>query len=213
MSAPALNLDVSEGLFERQDRSYGDENYLVYRANAAFSFFWHVTLSVSAMSLAIVKLKSLEVPQGAYIGLTGLGFDYTVRVPAHGALDDVMNLIQTPGMEFTLHHARTPGAQEVWPEELRKWLETIIWPEFIHLFENNRSRLERSRDSSVGLARVLRDAYAHGGRIHNSKHTEDESWAGLTIVRGDHGRPVSDFVGGADLIVLGLKLCSLISRS
>jgi hypothetical protein len=87
-----------------------------------------------------------------------------------------------------------------------------MWPGFVHMFENNRAKLERANDNAVGIARVLRDAYSHGGHIHNSVRNRDESWAGLTIKRSDHGRPVEEFVRGADLIVLGLKLCSIISR-
>lgn len=205
-----LHLALKDGLLTTVEQAFGDEHYVVHRANPVFDFLWHTTLSVSAMSLAISTFHKLQVGKGDYIGLSGVGFDYIVRVPAEGAVHDVMYGAKTPGMVITLHWGRDQTAQSTWPQDLKLWMEMILWPGFVHLFEMHQSAIMKSRDQAGRMAKLLRDAYAHGGIITNSKSRETAAWQGVTITPADHGRPVSEFVGGSDLIVLALKLSSLI---
>jgi hypothetical protein len=213
MTTSGLQLPLREGVLTTIDQSFGDEHYVVHRESPTFNFFWHMTLSISAMTLAIASINKMPIAKGDYIGLSGVGFDYVVRVPAQGAIDEVMHGYRTKGMVITLHWGRDANAQSIWPDDLRRWMDMILWPGFVHLYEEHEKAIMKSRDEAGRLARLLRDAYAHGGVINNSISRIEASWQGVTIKREDHGRPVSDFVGGSDLIVLALKLSSLVLAS
>ncbi|BDU22046.1 hypothetical protein [Dyella sp. GSA-30] len=211
MNNLGLNLPLRPGLLTSIDQDFGDEHYVVHRENPAFDFFWHMALSVSAMTIAISSINKLTVSKGDYIGLSGVGFDYTVRIPAHGSVEDVLSGQKILGMVITLHFGKDQSAQAGWPEELKRWMEMVLWPGFVHLFETHETSISKRGGDAGRLARILRDAYAHGGKIANKKSGLESSWHGVSITKANNGDPVSEFVGGSDLIVLALKLCSVIA--
>ncbi|WP_175484747.1 hypothetical protein [Frateuria terrea] len=205
-----MNLALKEGSLTSMEQPFGDEHYVLHRANPAFDFFWHTCLSITAMSMAISSLHGVPVNPGDYINLSCVGFDYTIRLPSHSSVDDVLHGNRIAGFVFTLHWGRDLNAQANWPSELRRWLEMTLWPGFVHLYEMHYSAILKKGGEAGELARLLRDAYAHGGKVANGRSKLEASWEGVTIRKADDGEDISKFVGGADLALLALKLASVI---
>lgn len=210
MSENRLALPLRDGSLTSMEQPYGDEHYVLHRANPAFDFFWHSTLSITAMSMAISSLSGYTVKKGDYIGLSCLGFDYTMRIPSHGAVENVLNGSKIAGFHLTIHWGRDPSAQKDWPAELKRWMDMTLWPGFVHLYEQHQASILKRCGEAGKLARLLRDAYAHGGKVTNKKSNIEASWNGVNITRADDGRSISEFVGGADLALLALKIASII---
>lgn len=212
MSNRGLRLPLTDGRFTSLSEPYADEHYVVHRAHPSFQFFWHASLSVCAMSQAVASLSGHSVSSGDHVALAGYGLDYTVRVPAFGSVHAVMARESIPGLVFSVHWHKLNDAQQGWQPEFKVWLEHIFWPVFVHLYETNRAKIGKHGGEVGRLAQIIRDSYAHGGVITNRKSGAEASWEGISIRKDDNGRPISDFIGGSDLLIVALKLASITAK-
>lgn len=90
---------------------------------------------------------------------------------------------------------QTPTTMPTSTRELRRRLLEIA---FVHFFESIRGKIESKykKDCSkwpmiLNFARVIRNAFAHGGRVHfDSQRAEPIIWKSLTYSPGNEGRRI-----------------------
>ena len=203
-----LNLESAIGKIDRPLHMAGAEFYQIYPDHPAYRYLWHVCLSVNAMTIAVCTLKQLPVPADGYLGLSGKGFDYVVRVPGYSCVNMALELKEPDCIPITIDWQRKPDAHMTWAPQLRSWMESVVWPGFVDLYEHNQKAIHRSNPHLAAMAKLFRDSCAHGGRIMRNKGPSTPiAWDGLAIGREDHGRPLSDFAALGDFLILAIWMC------
>ncbi|RUL62989.1 hypothetical protein EKH79_11250 [Dyella dinghuensis] len=201
--------EVSGALEIGGDDRPGDENYMIFPDHPAFDGFMHICMCVCAMSLAISKLRDANVKEGDYVGLSCKGLDYTIRIPVFGPVHLALERRSPTYAHIAIHWGRNPIAQSIWSDQHRQWLQRSIWPVFVELFESSPPGWKKCSDGLWPLAKVLRNSYSHGGKIawDRGKDGAVVEWGGVRISRDhDRNKPVGDFVGDADLIIMMLAM-------
>lgn len=209
-----MTLDLLEevGVIMRGEDSLGDEDYFIFPGHPAYSFLWHICLSVSAMSMALAWLDEdkREVNPGDHIRIGGVALDYALRIPAEGSVRMAISEQYPPFVPLTVHHGRHHGTQEIWAEPLKRWLEQIVWPGFVNLFEHRKALIEGGDTQIVALARVVRHSCAHGGMVAmDSCKSSEVSWKTLRFTKEMNGDPLFPIMGVADFVLLALKMFDL----
>ena len=203
-----LNLRSARNVIERAAHGVGEEYYEVYPAHPAFQYLLHACLSVTAMTMAVCMCKGINVPEDGYLGLSGKGFDYTIKLPGHNLVDITLQEIEPPFIPITIEWRRKPDAHAIWALGIRRWMDQIVWPGFVELYEHNQQRIHRGTPAVADMAKLIRDSCAHGGRIANrSFQRAAVELNGLTIKPDDRNKPLSDFVMLGDLFILAMQMC------
>jgi hypothetical protein len=202
-----LNLATIEGKIDRPQDVEDGEFYQIYPDHPAYRYFWQICLSVNAMTLAIGVVKEEVIPDDGYLGLSGKAFDYVVRVPAFSCVQMALSENEPQCIPFRIEWRRKEDAHMTWASQLRRWMNWIIWPGFVDLYEENKTKIHKGDPGIAGMAKVFRDASAHGGRIKRSKSRgTPASWSGLTVTDEDHNRPLSDLAGYGDFLILAIAM-------
>lgn len=203
-----VNFELGERLpwIIRDTEQLGDADYLVFPAHPAFAYLWNVVLSVSAMSIALGTFHNQAVNPGDHIRLSCIGFDYTIRIPAHGAMHDAVYNRSTAYVPLTVHNGRELHAQAIWAPALRSWIDGVLWPGLVDLYEKHTTRIHKKNPEVGRLAKVLRDSFAHAGKVTMHKGSPPASWGDIRITNSDIGRPVSEFFGLGDFLILAMKM-------
>lgn len=209
-----MPLDLLEGIgvITRSKDPLGDEDYLIFPSHPAYLFLWHICLSVSAMSMALTQFDDGKraVNPGDHVRIGGVALDYTLRIPAEGSVRMAITEQYPPFVPLTVHYGKHYGSQEIWAKPLKRWIEQIVWPGFVNLFEHKRILIERGDTQVVALARVVRHSCAHGGMVAmDSCKSPEVGWKTLRFTKEMSGDPLFDIMGVADFVLLALKMFDL----
>lgn len=164
-----LNLEPAAGKIDRSLHMAGSEFYQIYPGHPAYRYLWRVCLSVNAMTIAVCTTKQLPIPEDGYLGLSGKGFDYVIRVPGYRCVDMALGNMEPECIPITIEWQRKADAHMSWAPQLRGWMESFIWPGFVDLHEHHQKKIHRSNPHLASMAKLLRDSCAHGGRVMRNK--------------------------------------------
>lgn len=203
-----LNLEQKAGELTRAYHMVGMESYEIYPAHPAYQFIWHVSLSINAMTSAICAIENQPMPEG-YLSLACKAHDITVHLPANGMVKHVKEqpLGDPPWIQVSLAWRNEPGKNDGWALGIRRWMWLVVAAGFVEFFEQHRQRARRHNHKVAQMSMVIRDSCAHGLKIASRKSGGAEL-DDLMIIREDHGKPLSDFLGLGDFFVLALRMFS-----
>ncbi len=202
-----LNLEQRVGEFTREYSMVGMESYEVYAAHPAYQFIWHTVLSINAMAIAVLAIESQQVDAESYLSLACKAHDLTVHLPAYGIVKHVKEQPagDPPWIQMSLVWRKEPGKNDGWAIGIRRWMWLTVAAGFVDFFEQHQQRSRRRNHELAQMAMVIRDSCAHGLLI-SSKKSGGAKLDGLKILREDHGKPLSDFIGLGDFFVLALRM-------
>ncbi len=202
-----LNLDQKAGELTREYSTVGMESYEVYPAHPAYQFIWHMGLSINAMAIAVCAIESQPIPTEGYLSLACKAHDLTVCIPAYGMVKHVKEQPtgEPPWIQVSLVWRKEPGKNNGWAIGIRRWMWLTVAAGFVEFFEHHRLRAYGHNHEVAQMAKVIRNACAHGLNITCNKRGGAEL-DGLKITRDDDGKPLSDFVGLGDFFVLALRM-------
>lgn len=202
-----LNLQPSMGKIDRAPDTDGFEFYQVYPDHPAYWYIWNTCLSVNAMTIAICALKQESVPDDGYLGFTGKAFNYVIRIPGYSCVDLALSQIEPQCIPLRIDWEQKPHSHVNWAPQLRRWMDNIIWPGFVEIYEHNLAKIHKGNPQLAAMAKLFRDSCTHGLRITRSTYVNPVTWDGLTIAREDHGKPLYDFIMWGDILLLALWMC------
>lgn len=201
-----LDLREISGAIVRSESSHSEEDYILLPGHPAFEWFWHVYLSVAAMTSAVSQHKQEEVPDGSHIRLSCLALDYTFRIPATQSIGFALSNELPSEIPVTVHWGKKPDQHLSWATPLQTWLKNIIWPGFLTFMEENEGRI---RDRNFrDIARAIRNAYAHKKTIDWADQRPAQTWHGLTFNKSLRGKQVHDVIGYSDVMALMLLIAN-----
>lgn len=202
----ALHLREINGAIARSGAALGEEDYVLLPGHPAFEWFWHVYLSVAAMTSAVSQDKNRHVPEGSYIGVSCLALDYTFRIPAGQSVGFALGNELPAELPVTIHWGKKPGQHLNWAAPLQTWLKNVIWPGFLTFMEENENRIQDRSFRDIAVA--IRNAYAHKKTIEWPDQRPARSWHGLTFDQSLRGRHVHDVIGYSDVMALMLLIAN-----
>lgn len=204
-----LNLLQKEGELTREYSMVGMESYEVYPGHPAYSFIWHICLSIDAMTIAVCVNGDMPIPKDGYLSLACRAHDLTVRLPAYGMVERAKKQPggEPPWIQVSFVWRKEPGKNDGWATDIRRWMWLTVAAGFVELFERHRARAGRHHNDLAQLGRVIRDSCAHGLNICSRK-SGGVRLDNIEILRDDHGKPLSNFFGLGDFFVLALRMFS-----
>lgn len=203
----SLNLQSSVGKIDIAPNTDDFELYQIYPAHPAYRYIWNICLSINAMTIAICSLKQLPVPDNGHLGITGKGFNYVVNLPGYDCVDLALSQIDPQCIPLRIDWGQRPNNHTNWAPQLHKWMDSIIWPGFVEIYEHNKTKIHRGNPQLAAMAKLFRDSFAHGLRVTRNKYESPVTWSGLTIFRDDHGKQLYDFIMWGDILLLAIWMC------
>lgn len=202
-----LNLEQTPGEFTREYSMVGMESYEVYPGHPAYAFIWHMCLSINAMAIAVCAIENQPIPTDGYLSLACKAHDLTVHLPAYGMVKHVKEQPagDPPWIQVSFVWRKEPQKNEGWATGIRRWMWLATAAGFVEFFEQHQSRARRRNNALAQAGMVVRDSCAHGLKISSSK-SGGTSLNELEILRSDHGKPLSEFIGLGDFFVLALRM-------
>lgn len=202
-----LNLELKAGELTREYSTVGMETYEVHPAHPAYQFILHMCLSINAMAIAICAIENQPIPTGGHLSLACKAHDLTVDLPADGMVRHVKE--QAAGEQLWIQVCfvwrKESGKNDAWATGIRRWMWLTVATGFVELYEQHRVRARRHHHNVAQMAKVIRDACAHG-LVITCRKSGGAQLDGLKITTEDHGKALSDFVGLGDFFVLALRM-------
>jgi len=202
-----LDLEPKAREITREYSMVGMESYEVYAEHPAYPFIWHTGLSIDAMAIAVCAIEGSPVPTDGHLSLACKAHDLTVHLPAYGMVKHVKEQPEgdSPWIQVSFVWRKEPGKNDGWVTGIRRWMWLTVAAGFVEFFEQNQGRARRRNPELAQMAMVVRDSCAHGLQV-TSKKSGGAELGDLKILRTDHGKPLSEFIGLGDFFVLALRM-------
>ena len=163
-------------------------------------------LAVCAGSLGLVVQRDggvLPFREGQYVSFHSRLRDAEYRFWPYDSFRTILGGDWPTSLRLEEHEGRTPPDTEfrtpiTMPTSTRELRRRLLEIAFVHFFESIRGKVEMTykKDGStwpmiLNFARVIRNAFAHGGRIHfDSQRAQPVIWKSLTYSPGNEGRRI-----------------------